>query len=134
MSLTQLLTELADALAPLADELPGLNIYPGWADGPTPPALDFYPANPFQTGAGFMAGNNQVFLTIRARVGMGDPGAGQQLLIRLMDPTDPASVEVAVQDVVSMTEGGLSGFTQYADDAPINERMLGCEWRVTAFL
>ena len=39
MSLTQLLTELADALAPLADEIPGLNIYPGWADGPSPPAL-----------------------------------------------------------------------------------------------
>jgi hypothetical protein len=134
VTLPELISEVADALSPLADEIPDLNIYPGWSDVPTPPALDIYPANPFQTGAGFRAGNNQIFLTVRARVAMNDPAAGQQLLLRMLDPEDPASVEVALEDVAAVTEGGVSGFTQYADDAPVNERMLGCEWRVTTFL
>jgi hypothetical protein len=134
VTLPALIEEVAEALQPIVDEIPDLNIYPGWSDTPTPPALDIYPATPFQTPAGFRAGNNQVFLTVRARVAMGDPAAGQQLLLRLLDPGDPASVEVALEDVAAVTDGGVSGFTQYADDAPVNERMLGCEWRVTTFL
>lgn len=134
VSLAGLIEDVAEALEPLAGEIPDLTVYPGWSDTPTPPALDIYPATPFQTAAGFRAGNNQVFLTVRARVGMADPIAGQQLLLRLLDPDDPASVEVALEDVAAVTEGGVSGFTQYADDAPVNERMLGCEWRVTTYL
>jgi hypothetical protein len=134
VSVLELLAEVADALAPLADEIPDLNIYSHWTGVPTPPALDVYPGSPFQTGAGFGAGNTQVFLTVRARVAMLDPATGQQLLLRLLDPDDPASVERALQDTVVVTEAGVSGFTQYADDAPINERMLGCEWRVSTFL
>lgn len=130
----ELLQDVADALAPLADEIPELNIYPLWTDTPTPPALDVYPGSPFQTGAGFGPANNQVFLTVRARVAMHDPTAGQQVLLRLLDPADPACVERALGDVVAVTEAGVSGFTQYADDAPVNERMLGCEWRVSTFL
>jgi hypothetical protein len=51
-SLPDLLLEVAGALAPLADEIPDLNIYPYWCDLPTPPALDVYPGSPFQTAAG----------------------------------------------------------------------------------
>lgn len=134
MSVLELLADIADALAPLADEIPDLNVYSHWTGVPTPPALDVYPGSPFQTGAGFGAGNNQVFLTVRARVAMLDPTAGQQVLLRLLDPADPASVEKALEDVAAVTEAGVSGFTQYADDAPANERMLGCEWRVSTFL
>ena len=134
MTLAELLAEVAAALEPLRGEIPDLAIYPGWSDTPTPPALDVYPASPFQTGAGF-GGGNQAFLTVRARVQMADPGAGQLLLLRLLDREDPASVEMALEQIdVGVTEGGVSGFTQYADDAPVNERMLGCEWRVTTFL
>lgn len=136
MSLVQLIAEVADALTPLAEEIDNLTVYPGWADVPTPPALDVYPSTPFQTGAGFGAGNNQVFLTVRARVAMADPPSAQTTLLRMLDPDDPASVENALADVDGLTiaEGGVSGFTQYADDAPANERLLGCEWRVTTFL
>jgi hypothetical protein len=133
-SLPDLLLEVAGALHPLADEIPDLNVYPYWCDLPTPPALDVYPGSPFQTAAAFGAGNNQVFLTVRARVAMTDPTSGQLLLLRMLDPSDAASVEVALEDAVVVTEAGVSGFTQYADDAPVNERMLGCEWRVTTYI
>ena len=66
---------------------------------PTPPAIDVYPGNPFQTGAGFGPGHNRVFLTVRARAGMADPAAGQTDLLRLLDPDDPACVEIALADV-----------------------------------
>lgn len=134
MTLLGLIAEVAGALEPLTAEIPDLAIYPGWWDIPTPPAIDIYPGSPFQSFAAFGAGNSQVFLTVRARAQMADPAAGQQILLRLLDPADPASVEVALQDVCSVVEGGVSGFTVYADDSPQNERMIGCEWRVTTFL
>jgi hypothetical protein len=134
VSLPQLLQDVADALGPVAEEIDGLTVYPLWADLPTPPALDVYPSTPFQSGGGFGAGNNVVFLTVRARVLMADPVSGQQQLLRMLDPDDAASVEVALEDVATIADGGVSGFTQYADDAAANERMLGCEWRVTTFL
>ena len=136
VSLADLLNEVAEALEPLAAEVDDLTVYPYWADEPSPPALDVYPGTPFQAGAGFGAGNNQVFLTVRARVAMADPGAAQATLVRLLDPDDPASVEVALSavDGMAIAEGGVSGFTVYADDAPVQERLLGCEWRVTTFL
>ena len=134
MTLPELFDEVHAALAPLAGHIDGLAVYRHWSDNPTPPAIDVYPANPFQTGGGFQAGNNQIFLTVRARVAMGDPLAGQETLLRLLDPGDPASVEVALKSVATITDGGVSGFTQYADDSPANERMLGCEWRLTTFL
>lgn len=132
VSLPELLEDVAAALQPLTEEMEGLSIYPHWTDNPTPPAIDIYPANPFQVGAGFGAGNNRVFLTVRARAGMADPASGQTTLLRLLDPDDPASVEVALKDVVTVAD--VTGFTQYADDAPANERLLGCEWRTTTFL
>ena len=135
MSLPELLEDVAAALEPVKDEMEGLSIYPHWTDVPTPPAIDVYPGNPFQTGAGFAPGRNRVFLTVRARAGMSDPASGQTTLLRLLDPDDPACVEKALADAdLAVTEGGVSGFIQYADDAPANERLLGCEWRITTFL
>lgn len=135
LTLPELLQSVADALQPIAGEIDGLQIYPYWSDVPTPPALDVYPSTPFQVGAGFSAGNNLVFLTVRARVSMGDPTSGQQLLLRMLDPADAASVELALSEAeLVTTDAGISGFTQYADDGPANERMLGCEWRVSSFL
>lgn len=136
VSLVQLIADVAAGLAPIADEIEDLTVYPGWSDVPTPPALDVYPSTPFQIGASFGAGNNQVFLTVRARVAMSDPPTAQTTLLRMLDPDDPASVEKALADVegLAIAEGGVSGFTQYADDQPAAERLLGCEWRVTTFL
>jgi hypothetical protein len=135
VSLSELITEIAEALAPLTGEITDLNVYPGWTDSPTPPALDIYPASPFQVGAGFGPANSQVFLTVRARVAMADPTSGQATLLRMLDPHDPASVEAALDEInVPVAQGGVSGFTQYADDTAATERMLGCEWRVTTYL
>jgi len=125
---------VAQALQPLQVEIPGLQVY-GWLNtNPTPPSLDVYPGDPFQTGAAFGVANPQVFFTVRGRVSTADTEAGQQLLLRMLDPQDPASVEAALQDVVSVTPDGVSGFREYVDDAATNGRLLGCEWRVTCFL
>jgi hypothetical protein len=130
-----MIDEVADSLRPLATVIPDLQVYGFWNDNPTPPCLDVYPGTPFQDGAGFGAGNNRVYLTVRARVAMLDPESGQQLLLRMLDPADAASVEVALQDAdAAVVPDGVNGFTQYADDTSAVERMLGCEWRVSRFL
>lgn len=127
--------EVAASLRPLQAEIPDLQVYEFWNDVPSPPCLDVYPGSPFQDGAGFGAGNNRVYLTVRARVATADATAAQQVLLRMLDPADAASVEVALADADAVvTPDGVSGFVQYADDGPANERMLGCEWRVSRFL
>jgi hypothetical protein len=133
VTLAAMIGEVADSLRPLADEIPDLQIYSEWNDNPSPPCLDVYPGSPFQDGAGFGPGN-RIYLTVRARVAMADPSAAQQLLLRLLDTEDAASVEMAVWSVNwAVAPDGVSGYVQYADDAPANERMLGCEWRISEF-
>ena len=135
MSLQTTMAEITDALLPLTSVIPDLQVSGYWNDNPSPPAVDVYPGIPFQDGAAFGVGNNRAYFTVRARVGMADPQASQQLLLRMLDPQDPASIEGALANADAVVEpDGVSGFTQYADDAPANERMLGCEWRVSKFL
>lgn len=134
MSLASVIEEITDALRALQDEIPDLQIYGYWNEDPTPPCVDLFPATLFQEGAGFLAGNNVVHLTVRARVAMADAHAGQRLLLRLLDPEDAASVEVALANADATVTDGVSGFTAYADDTSATERMLGCEWRVSRFL
>lgn len=131
MSLAGILADIAAALEPLAGEIPGLGVKAGWWEHPTPPAIDVYPASTFQTPAGMGAGNAQTFWTVRARVLMADVDAGQQLLLRLLDPADPACVEVALEHVAAVVDA--TGFTKYTDDAGGLEAMLGCQWNVTTF-
>src|ERR1700749_1547856 len=107
MTLAALIDEVAAALAPIQAEINDLGIYAGWWDVPTPPALDVYPSTPFQTAAGFGAGNSQVFLTVRARAQRADATAGQNVLLRLLDPDDPSSVEKALEDVGTVVDGGV---------------------------
>ena len=93
-----------------------------------------YPGDPFQTGAGFGVGEVQLFFTVRGRVSTADQEAGQKLLLRLLDPNDPASVEAALEDVAVVVPEGVSGFREYLEETATNGRLLGCEWRVTTFL
>jgi hypothetical protein len=127
---------MAEALAPLEVEIPGIQIVPELNANPTPPSIDIYPGSPFQVGAAFRAGSNQVFWTVRARVATADQVAGYSLLLRLMDPNDPCSVEAALAsvDVVMTAEEGVSEFRQYLDAGSQGESLLGCEWRVSHFL
>ena len=90
VTLAETMEDIADALAPVAAEVDGLQVYPFLNSNPTPPALDIYPGAPFQTGAGFGVGQSQVWFTIRARVRTADQESAMRLLLRMMDPNDPA--------------------------------------------
>jgi hypothetical protein len=135
-TLLELVDEMAAALDPVVAELPGLQVYPYWNSNPTPPSIDFYPGETFQVGAGFGTTEKLVSFTVRARVSTADEASAQVLLLRLLDPGDPASVEAALAaiDVVVGNDGEVSGYRQYGEDSAASVRMLGCEWRVEAFL
>jgi len=125
---------IAQALQPISDEIEGLQVY-AWGDrNQTPPAVDFYPDSEFQRGAGFSVGSKRVNWVVRARVNNADGHAAADLLYRLLEPTDPASVEAALAavDVVVPADGSVSGFTVSSDD-PTGE-MIGAVWRVAMFL
>jgi hypothetical protein len=134
VTLSEIMEEIAAALQPLDAEIEGLQVYPYLNPNPTPPSLDIYPGAPFQTGAGFGVGESQVWFTIRARVATADHEAAMRLLLRLMDPNDPASVEAAIADTAAVTPEGVSDFREYLEDAETSGRLLGCEWRVSVFL
>src|SRR5262245_16741925 len=115
-------------------EIPGIQIVPFMNPNPSSsPSIDIYPGAPFQIGAGFASGNNQVFWIVRARVTTPDLEGGMTALYRLLDPSDPACVEnvLAAIDVVIPADGGISELREY----PGNDgAYLGCEWRLTDFL
>jgi hypothetical protein len=134
VTLAQLQQAIADALQPLTAQIAGLQVYGYLNPNPTPPSLDVYPGDPFQTGAGFGVGQSRVHFTVRARVATADQQAGQQLLLRLLDPQDAASVEAALADAAVVIPEGVSGFREYVEEAATDGRLLGCEWRVSAFL
>jgi hypothetical protein len=134
MTLAQLQAAIADALRPLEAEIEGLQVYGFLNANPSPPSLDVYPGDPFQTGAGFGVGESRVYFTIRARVSTADQEGGQRQLLRMLDPQDTASVEAALADVAVAVPEGVSGFREYLEEASSDGRLLGCEWRVSAFL
>ena|SRR5215471_11031961 len=136
MSLQGVIDEIVGALQPVVTEIPSLQVYPYWNDNPSPPAIDIYPGDPFQDGAGFGSLNVEAFFTVRARVSIGDARAATELLLRLLDPADAASVRTAIENANAgaIAEGSPGGFRQYADDVPGAGRMIGCEWRIRRFL
>jgi hypothetical protein len=134
VTLDEALTEMVDALDPLTVEIPGLQITRYFNPVPTPPSIDIYPADPFQTGSGFGVGQKRVHWTVRARVSTADPAAASGLLLRLLDTQDPASVEAALADAGAEVgnDDTVSGFRTFTDD-PTSE-LLGCEWRVGVYV
>ena len=132
MTLDETVNAIADALQPLTGEVDGLQVYAYFNGNPTPPSIDVYPGEPFQQGAGYGIPSKRVWFTVRARVAMTDPQAASQLLLRLLDPADAASVEAALAvgqlATVDNVNGSVSGFRRYADDNGTD--MIGCEWRV----
>src|SRR5262245_52277583 len=63
---------------------------------PTPPAIDVYPAEPFQEPDSFGPVNRQAIFVVRARVTDLDNDSGQSLLLEMMDPASPKSVVAAL--------------------------------------
>jgi len=112
----------------------GLAVNPMLVWNPTPPAIDVYPADPFQNGIAFGRGNNEIFLTVRARVDTPDHEAAQDLLLSLMDPVAVTSVAAAITS--DRTLGGVvervdvEGPTDYGVFIdPGGGALLGCTWK-----
>lgn len=125
------MADIADALAPLGDVVDGLQVTPFLNQNPTPPSVDVYPGDPFQSGTGMGVRSKSYYYTVRARVSTADLVSGQSLLLRLLDPDDAASVEVALTTPTrAVVPDGVSGFREYTEDAATSGRLLGCEWRV----
>ncbi len=138
------LLEIMDALAAqlhskLDGEIPGIqiegrmNINPS----PDPVALDIYPGDPFQEPDAFGLGENDIMLTIRARVNTPDSEGAQDALLALMDPKAATSVEQAVlsDTTLSSVVGNLrieSPASNYGifPDASGAAAFLGCTWTV----
>jgi hypothetical protein len=138
VSLQQVVEAMAAALEPLTDAIPGLQILPYLNANPTPPSIDIYPGTPFQSGSGF-GRDADCFFTVRARTTFADSVAGQQGLYRMLDPTGAASVQAALESdqtlggavqSLAVVEEGVSGFTEYVEDAQTGGRLVGCEWRI----
>jgi len=129
-TLLEISEALAAALEPLRTGIPELQITAHMNVNPTQPSIDIYPGDPFQEAAGFGL-DPTLFFTVRARVSTADQAAGQARLLQLLEPG--GGVEAALYNDAAL-EGvaveGVSGFTEYLDDAVDNGRLLGCEWRV----
>jgi len=117
------------ALAALVSDIPELQVTGYYNPNPTPPAIDMYPADPSQDEAGFGVDSQQVFWTIRARVNVADDLAAQQVLLRLLEPGTGVAAALATDDL-NVQE--WSGYREYPD--MVDGRVLGCEWRIQAFL
>jgi hypothetical protein len=139
VSLLDIATALAAALAPIGDTIDGLQVTPFLNGNPTPPSIDIYPGTPFQAGSGYGGDDLNVYFTIRARTTFADSVAGQQGLYQLLDAGGPESVRARLEE--DQTLGGVvqslwvvddavSGFTEYVEDSQTGGRLVGCEWRV----
>ena len=136
--LLEIVEAMADALEPLKTQIPGLQITPILNYNPTPPAIDIYPADMFQTGNGFQD-DTDAYFTVRARTTTADHEAGQKALLKMLDRRAPESVEEALTSdqslggtvqAIAVAEDGVSGYREYLEDPATNGRLIGCEWRI----
>lgn len=119
----------------LAGTIDDLNVYDLRNElNATPPAVDFYPADPFYEQIGYGHETNELAFTVRARVA-GDDQEQQKLLIRMMDPSADESV-TAVLHAANL--GGTADYVAvsapseqllFADPSGTGEGYLGCTWR-----
>ena len=137
-SLLEIVEAMAEALEPLKGSIPDLQVYPYLNYNPTPPSIDIYPADLFQTGSGF-GDDADCFFTVRARTTTADHEAGQKALLAMLDRRSPESVEAALTvdqtlggrvQSTAVAEDGISGYREYLEDPQSNGRLIGCEWRV----
>ena len=95
-SLLEIVEAMADALAPVKTAIPELQVYPYLNQNPTPPSIDMYPADLFETASGF-GDDLETYWTVRARTTTADHEAGQKALLRMLDSRGPESVEDALR-------------------------------------
>jgi hypothetical protein len=137
-TLIEIAGKIAEALEPIGDEIPNLQIAPVMVFNPSPPTLDIYPADPFQEDAAFGRRSRMILWTVRARAGTSDNEAGQLDLLRLMEPYGPTSVQEAIfkdstldGTVENVDLEARSGHKVYS--RPDGILMLGAEWVLKVF-
>ena len=118
--------------------IPYLQVDGRMVPSPSPPAIDIYPSDPFQTSLGYGKGNRYFHFTVRARVTTADSEGGQDLLLSMMDPRATTSVEQAILSDTTLNstvgevtvEGdGASAFGVFEDTGG-DGKLLGCTWTV----
>ena len=141
-TLAEIMTALADQIRSGVNGLDAsLQVNDRQNPNPTPPALDIYPADPFQDRAAFGPGAHAVYFTVRARVATAENTGGQELLLDLMDPRAGTSVAQAIEADTTLSGKvedtavveGPSGFLQFNDIAGQGS-WLGCQWRVAVMI
>ncbi len=126
-------TQLETVLVPV---IPDLQVRGRMLINPTPPAVDVYPADPFQEASGFGGIDTDVYLLVRARVSPVDHEGAQDALLAMMDPGASTSVLKAL-----MANKTLSGKCQDLNCQPPSDfgayvepdgrtALLGCTWTV----
>ena len=140
MSLLELTAGIASQLEQrLSTEIPVLQITTTANRNPTPPAVDLYPADPFQEPDSFGPVNRQAIFVIRARVTDLDADSGQTLLLEMMDPDSAKSVLAALASdgtfggtCQDSTVEGPSSWGEYPDES--GGTLMGCQWRLRTIL
>lgn len=140
---------LAEIMVALADQIrgtlagtptpliEGLQVEPKLTYNPSAPAIDIYPADPFQAAITFGGANNEMFFTVRARVNTPDSEGAQDTLLAMMDSRADTSVARAVladrtlgsKVEQAMISEGPSNFGIFTE--PLGQgAYLGCTWTV----
>ena len=140
------LLELTDQVAAqleqhLTPNIPELQVTAQMNFNPTPPAIDMYPADPFQNQTDYGPLVREAFFTVRARVTTADQDIGQANLLEMMDPVSASSVTAALTSDPSFagscqdsTVEGPSGYIVYQDPGGQGSNLLGAEWRLRVIL
>lgn len=139
-TLLEVQTALADQIRDTLDNT-DIQVEPLLVWNPTPPAIDIYPADPFQEQERLGVGNDLIFLSVRARANTPDHDGAQELLLSLMDPKASTSVQQAIltDETLNSTVTQavvFEGPTNYGifPDPSGQGAFLGCTWTVRVAL
>lgn len=135
-TLAELMDAMADQIRGVLDDVTdvAVQVEPRWVVQPTPPCIDIYPADPStdQDLRAFTDLLGEPLFTVRARVGMVDNTAQQDLLLAFMDDTDPLSIAAALEEsnlaglAASVDVRSQSGYVRVVEGGDY----LGCLWQV----
>jgi hypothetical protein len=123
------------------DEIPELQVTAQMNFNPTPPAIDLYPADPFQEQIAFGAAQREAIFVVRARVSTADQDQGQTILLGMLDPASATSLIAALTADPGFADTcqdsaveGPSGYIVYVDPGGQGNNLLGAEWRLRVIL
>lgn len=119
----------------LSSDIPDIQVEPTMMWNPTPPAIDIYPADPFEADTAY-GQVSELNFEVRARVDTPDREGAFALILGMMDPGSDTCVRAALfadktlngnaDDLFCSSPSGLSYFTD-----PGGHALLGTTWLVT---